>query len=49
MKLPERNEKIFAMRESGATYSKMAKDFDISIERARQIYRVLPVSLREKF
>jgi len=38
MNMHERNEKIFAMRESGATYSKMAKDFDISIERARQIY-----------
>ncbi|MBW6486301.1 MAG: hypothetical protein K0B01_09155 [Syntrophobacterales bacterium] len=38
MNLPERNEKIFAMRESGATYSKIAKDFDISIERARHIY-----------
>ena len=38
MNLPERNEKIFAMRETGAKYSKIAKAFDISVERARQIY-----------
>jgi hypothetical protein len=33
-----RNEKIFVIRKSGATYGKIAKDFDISIERARQIF-----------
>jgi len=38
MSLAERNEKIFNMRETGAEYSKIAKDYDISIERARQIY-----------
>lgn len=44
MNLPERDEKIFAMRETGATYSKVAKAFDISVERARQIY----LQLKEK-
>jgi len=38
MSLPERDEKIFAMRETGVTYREMAKTFNISVERARQIY-----------
>lgn len=38
MNMQERNEKIFAMRESGASYAQIAKDFDVSVERVRQIY-----------
>jgi hypothetical protein len=38
MNLPERDENIFAMRETGAKYSKIAQAYDISVERARQIY-----------
>ncbi len=38
MSLPERDEKIFAMRETGATYREIAKAFNISVERTRQIY-----------
>ena len=38
MNLSERNEKIFAMRESGATYRQIADSFGICVERARCIY-----------
>jgi len=38
MNLPERNEKIFAMRETGAKYGEIAKAFDISKASVRQIY-----------
>lgn len=41
MNLPERDEKIFAMRETGATYSKIAEAFDISRSRAQQIHTKL--------
>ncbi len=38
MNLSERDEKIFNMREAGAKYIEIAKDFDISRSRAQQIY-----------
>ena len=41
MNLPERDQKIFAMRETGVTYSKIAKAFDISRARAQQIHSKL--------
>jgi len=36
---PERDERIFEMRENGATYQRIGEQFDISRERARQIYK----------
>lgn len=35
---PERNERIFKMRENGATYTHISEKFGISRQRARQIY-----------
>lgn len=36
--LSTRNAKIYERRESGVTYAKIASEFDISIERVRQVY-----------
>lgn len=38
MNLAERNEKIFAMRESGATYRQIADSYGLCVESVRRIY-----------
>ena len=38
MQMSERNRRIIEMREAGTTYRAIAREFGISIERARQIY-----------
>lgn len=38
-KIPERLQKIAAMRNSGMTFSEIGKEFDVSMERARQLYK----------
>jgi DNA-directed RNA polymerase alpha subunit len=48
MDLSERTEKIFNMRETGAKYSEIAKDHNISLERVRQIYLKLK-ELKDNF